>query len=168
MLIGVISDTHIRGSGRRQLPPRVWEAFAAVDCILHAGDLVVMQVLHDLQALAPVSAVHGNMDDPETMKKLPATRTLTLEGVTIGLAHGHQGRGVDTLHRALANFGPIDCLVFGHSHQPIIQKVEHEGRTVLAINPGSATDRRFGPDYGVALLTVDQGLAKAELVLWQD
>ena len=53
--IGLISDTHIPES-RYELWPQVFEAFAGVDAILHAGDihdLVVIDQLHD-RITAPV------------------------------------------------------------------------------------------------------------------
>ena len=62
--IGVISDTHIDGR-RRVIPAAVWQTFAGVDCILHAGDIARQDVLDALAALAPVHAVYGNMDPPE-------------------------------------------------------------------------------------------------------
>ena len=56
MTIGVISDTHgvLRSEAR--------EALRGSDLILHAGDLGSAEVLRDLQRIAPVVAVRGNVD----------------------------------------------------------------------------------------------------------
>lgn len=51
----------------------MWTAVAlAVDLILHAGDLVTLAILDELQTLAPVLAVHGNVDHPEVQERLPS------------------------------------------------------------------------------------------------
>ena len=71
MRIGVISDTHVPVRARA-LPGQVFRIFAGVDLILHAGDLVTLDVLDELQAIAPVLAVHGNVDHPEVQERLPA------------------------------------------------------------------------------------------------
>ena len=55
--IGVISDTH------GYLDPQVLEAFAGVDHIIHAGDIMDAATLEALEGIAPVTAVAGNMDD---------------------------------------------------------------------------------------------------------
>jgi uncharacterized protein len=61
MRIGVLSDTHIPLRARI-LPPVLFELFAGVNLILHAGDLIDEQVIKDLSAIAPVEAVAGNLD----------------------------------------------------------------------------------------------------------
>ncbi|MGE5482587.1 MAG: metallophosphoesterase family protein [Bacteroidota bacterium] len=75
MRIGVISDTHVPVRARA-LPGEVFEIFAGVDLILHAGDLVTLDVLEELETIAPVLAVHGNVDRVEVLARLPATRQL--------------------------------------------------------------------------------------------
>lgn len=84
--IGVISDTHITEGGRRVLPPRLWDDFAGVELILHAGDLVAPRVITELETIAPVLAVAGNNDAPAP--NLPLFRRLELGGLIVGLAHG--------------------------------------------------------------------------------
>ena len=56
MNIGVISDTH--GLVR----PGVYDVFEGVDLILHAGDIGSRDVIIELEAIAPVKAVVGNVD----------------------------------------------------------------------------------------------------------
>ena len=63
MRIGVLSDTHIP-TRARCLPPEIFTVFKNVELILHAGDLVDPLVLSELETLAPVQAVAGNMDPP--------------------------------------------------------------------------------------------------------
>jgi uncharacterized protein len=182
--IGVISDTHINPGGRRQLPPRVFEAFAGVSFILHAGDLNTLQVVSDLETLAPVFAVYGNNDDWEATHRLPATRRIPVEGCVIGLVHGDQRNIENTAGRAkplaytgnrqtaayaLSHFefeDDINCVVFGHSHRSLVAWHPLNGRQILLFNPGSPTDKRYGPHHSFGLLRVDGTRLEPELIAW--
>ena len=162
MRIGVIADTHIT-DGRRVIPAAVWEAFARVDLILHAGDIARQGVLDDLAALAPVHAVRGNVDPLDLSRTLPERLALDLGGARVGLTHGHLGVGRDTPRRARDMFSAIDGLdavVFGHSHEPY-NKIE-DG--VLLFNPGSPTERRRQPRPSYGLLTIEGGVVSGEIV----
>ena len=66
--IGIISDTHIPHFKR--LPEAVWHYFAGVELIIHAGDLSVLSVIDELETIAPVVAVQGNIEEDE----IPGTR----------------------------------------------------------------------------------------------
>ncbi len=158
MKIGVLSDTHIP-SRARALPPILFEAFADVAMILHAGDVACVDVLIELESLAPVYAVRGNIDPPELFSRLPHTRTIEVEGVTIGLIHG-DGRSGRTEDRALKAFPNADCVVFGHSHAPMC---ERRG-SVLLFNPGSPTDRRAQPKHSFGILSVRSGEISGEII----
>ncbi|MBE3577897.1 MAG: metallophosphoesterase family protein [Limnochordales bacterium] len=98
MRIGVISDTHVPVRARA-LPGEVFRIFAGVDLILHAGDLVALDVLEELQATAPVLAVRGNVDHPEVQERLPAALRIEVgpSGVvkveSKGIAGGRSGSG---------------------------------------------------------------------------
>ena len=180
--IGIISDTHIRTGGTRQLPAKVFEVFKDVDFILHGGDVTSEDVISDLQTIAPVFGVHGNNDDWNVLDKWPATRFLTIEKCNIGLVHGHLSKGRatpleiagnrETSGNALSNFldengaPTADCIIFGHSHRPVIFWHEIAGRKILLFNPGSPTDRRYAPQFGLGLLRVDGALLEPELILW--
>ncbi len=158
MLIGLISDTHIPNRSRH-LPKEIFEVFSDVDMILHSGDLTEFSVLQDLLALAPVEAVAGNVDQPEVRARLSRRKLLQLEGVTIGLIHG-DGPGRDTPSRALKAFPDADCVVFGHSHRPLIANRSN----VLLVNPGSATDPRGLPEPTVGFLRIEAGQVTAHIL----
>lgn len=157
----VLSDTHIPGRAR-SLPPQVLEAAARADAIIHAGDLVSVDVLDELALFAPVTAVRGNVDDDEVYRRLPDRALLERGGVRIGVTHGHLGRAATTAGRALEQFAGVvvDVVVFGHSHQPLIER--RQG--VLLVNPGSPTDRRRAPRPTFAWLQCGGGRVEAELV----
>ncbi|NLZ93913.1 MAG: metallophosphoesterase family protein [Firmicutes bacterium] len=161
MRIGVLSDTHIP-TRARHLPPALFTIFAGVDLLLHAGDLVEEHVLTELSTIAPVEAVAGNMDPPLLKQKLGRKKVLELAGFKIGLVHGDYGNERSkTPQRALEAFDKeqVDCVVFGHSHQPYLQTHNN----VLLFNPGSPTDRRREPRHSCGLLTLDKTIT-AEII----
>lgn len=150
MIIGVLSDTHLRVG--QSLPARVWEELSEADLIIHAGDILNSEVLTDLSSLAPVEAVRGNCDDWE-LAKLPERKILACEGKRIGLTHGAFGPGKTTPERAFRAFdkSEVDIIVFGHSHTPYSQW--REG--ILLFNPGSPTDKRRELKYSMGILKID-------------
>jgi putative phosphoesterase len=180
MKIGLISDTHLAGSGRG-LPGAVLEALAGVDLILHCGDLECLGVLDHLESVAPVLAVRGYEDPTEPGDRLAhTTRVVEAEGVRIGMVHDIQwpspritpsadaralhfpaGSARDILARKFQ--GPVDVVVFGDTHQELI--CYYDG--VLLINPGSPTYpalRRPGCLGTLGLLEVQRGVVTVRLV----
>lgn len=158
LLVGVIADTHIPVRAKA-VPEVVLEAFRGADLILHAGDLVEPQVLEVLRQVAPVEAVAGNNDPPTVVTGLGLAREMELGGYRIGLTHGHIGTGKSTVERALSQFPEADCVIFGHSH---IAYCQWHGRT-LALNPGSATDRRRSPNCSYAILELTTDGLRAQI-----
>ncbi|MBQ2831712.1 metallophosphoesterase [Methanobrevibacter sp.] len=158
MLIGLISDTHIPDRAK-QLPLNVLDAFKDVDLILHAGDLTSTDVIDQLEQIAPVMAVQGNMDRVNGID-LPKAKVLEAEGLKIGLVHGEVYPRADTQQLVyLAKQLDADILVSGHSHQPKIEKIDG----VLLINPGSPIVPRLA-DRTVMLLEIDNMEVDVEIV----
>jgi len=134
-IIGLISDTHIP-SRARTIPPRVFEVFRDASLILHAGDLTQLSVLTELERLAPVVAVQGNMDDKDVVERLSKATSVKVEGWRVGLTHS---LGVFAgLRRMRKTIKPdnFNALVFGHTHRPVVKWKAN----VLFINPGSPTN----------------------------
>jgi putative phosphoesterase len=167
--LGVIADTHIPDRVP-VLNPQVLEIFqqAQVTGILHAGDVIMPQVLEELGKVAPVKAVRGNRDI-FYLRNLPLRLVLTVDGFTIGMAHGHGTFGrymIDKFRplmpvelqkrhtgRMLATFPDVDIIVFGHLHFPC--NLHLEGK--LFFNPGSASFPILqGRPATVGLLHIDQ------------
>jgi uncharacterized protein len=146
--IGVISDTHIPHF--KKLPEAIWEHFAEVELIIHAGDLSVLSVLDELETIAPVVAVQGNIEHEEVVLKLPLKREVVVGHCRIGVVH-ILGDSRSRVRLARQEFPDARVVVYGHSHIPYNQ--EHEGQ--LLFNPGSATDRRRQPRCSIGLLYVD-------------
>ena len=156
--VGVIADTHIPQRAPR-LPDDVLRHFERVDAILHAGDLSSLIVLDQLAAYAPVDAVQGNVEKQAVIETLPIKRELLIGGVTIGLVH-ILGDRQHYARNARREFPGARVVVFGHSHIP---HLEDDG-DLLLLNPGSATDRRRQPHCSVAILTIEDGQPRAEIV----
>lgn len=157
MRIGVVSDTHIPRRARC-IPRQVFDGLMGVDLIIHAGDIVCMQVLSELSTIAPVQAVCGNMDPTEVRRQVPRTRIVEADGWRIGVVHGDGASGSTKL-RALRTFSDVHCVVFGHSHRACC---ERHG-SVLLFNPGSPTDRRANPEFSYGLLSVSSGGVRGEI-----
>ena len=153
MRIGILSDTH------GLLRPEVFDRLAGVDHILHAGDVGPAELLVELEAIAPVTAVWGNTDGWEVRDRVPEVARVELGGVRAVVVHGMQ-LGSPTPEAVAAAHPDAGLVVFGHSHRPVIRRV---GST-LAVNPGSAGPRRFSLPVTLAVATVEGGRVEAELV----
>lgn len=146
--IGVLSDTHI--PPRKQLPEAVWRHFAGVELVIHAGDLSRLSVLRELETIAPVVAVQGNVEEEEVVRALPIKREVLVGTCRIGVVH-ILGDAQQRAKAARQEFPAARCVIFGHSHIPYNQ--EHDGQ--LLFNPGSATDRRRQPACSLGILSID-------------
>lgn len=163
--IGVISDTHIYAGSRRQIAPGVKRLFqrAGVDLIVHLGDANTRDVLVEVAELAPLIAVVGNNDEEDLQYTLPLTTRFTVGAYAFAAIHGHGGRSAKEV--AIERWaGKVDCILFGHSHMPLIEKVQGS----ILVNPGSPTDRRWHPHFGVAVVTVDSSGIQPELMLFEN
>lgn len=141
--LGVISDTH------GLLRPEAESALRGAAHIIHAGDVGRPEILASLEAIAPTTAVRGNVDREASLRALPADATVSFAGRRIHVLHDIAEL---TLARSAAD---CDAIIFGHSHRPKAET--REG--VLYLNPGSAGPRRF--KLPVTLATLD--LADAPL-----
>ena len=139
LIVGIISDTH------GLLQPAAIEAFKDADLIIHAGDIGKPQIIEDLQAIAPVEAVKGNMDMDVWAHKLPETRLIKIGSVLLYVIHDVYKISVKP---SKAKFGMV---IHGHTHKASFIE-DHNG--VLFLNPGSATHPRFNSPASVALLYI--------------
>jgi putative phosphoesterase len=139
-LVGVISDTH------GLLQPAAIEAFKDTDLIIHAGDVGKPDILKDLQAIAPVEAVRGNMDMDDWAHKLPETKLIEVGSILLYVIHD-----VYKIDIKPAKAG-VSAVIHGHTHKHSSIE-DHNG--VLFLNPGSATQPRFNSPPSVALLHIN-------------
>ena len=181
MRIGLISDTHMAGSGR-QLPTAVLDALAGVDLILHCGDLECIGVLDYLETVAPVLSVRGYEDPVEDGERLAnVTRVVDAEGISIGMVHDIQwptpwittspdGTSLrfppgPVKEHLVKKFGrPVDVVLFGDTHEELV--CYYQG--VMWVNPGSPTypgrKHRPGTLGTLGILDVEQGVTNVRIV----
>jgi putative phosphoesterase len=163
VLLAVIADTHMPRH-RRRLPDECLARLRTADAILHAGDLMELEVLHDLQALGrPVHAVRGNVDSAQLQARLPAQLTVAAGGARIALIHD-AGAAKGRLARMRRRFPDADAVVFGHSHIPLHQ----EAGGFQIFNPGSPTERRRQPRHTMGMATAEDGCVTFELIALVD
>jgi len=148
MKIGLISDTH------GLLRPEALAALRGCEHIVHAGDIGRPEILDALRELAPLSVVRGNNDEGlDWAAELPQQATLQLGGVGLYVVH-------EAAYVPAQLPEGVRVVITGHSHKPLIET--RDGR--LWINPGSAGPRRFTLPIALALLHVEGGEPRAELI----
>jgi len=155
----VISDTHM-AEGRRRLPQRCAEILSGCDLIVHAGDVMTLDALVEIEAIGPpVRAVAGNMDGWELRGRIPDEAVLEVEGVRLALVHD-AGPAAGRLARLRRRFPDAEAAVFGHSHLPL-----HERAGDFQIfNPGSPTERRRAPHHSMGVAEVADRAVRFELI----
>jgi uncharacterized protein len=139
----------------------VLDLFKQADHILHGGDVGAWEVVADLEALAPVTAVYGNSDGSEMRARLPRVATVRLDGFDIVVTHGDQF-GSPTPAKLYEAFPRADIIVFGHTHRPLLELVD---KTVTVMNPGGAGSARFKLKPSVGIMELEPGIPpRARLV----
>lgn len=136
--IGIISDTH------GLLRPEAFTALQGSDLIIHAGDIGDLHIIDKLEAIAPVIAIRGNMDNNIRSHNLRQTEAVELGGHVIYVLHDVSRLDIEP------SSAHIRVIIHGHSHRPAIQ--EHDG--IMYINPGSSGPRRFRLPVTVAVLNI--------------
>ena len=151
--IGVIADTH------GLFDPAIRRHFKGVDHILHAGDIGDRSVIEQLEQMALVTAVSGNVDGKQS--GYPSEAVIQLAGRRIAIRHIlYEGGKLTKDGQAFLDRERPDICVFGHTHQP---KVEWFGKTLL-FNPGSAGPKRFKLSRGLGLLRLCAAEVKPRLI----
>lgn len=155
MRLGIIADTH------GLLRPEVFEVFREVDHILHAGDIGPLDLLTELEAIAPVTAVYGNCDGFDVRARVPAIVQTRILGLDFVLLHGDQ-LGSPTPEKLHQAYPEAEVIVYGHTHRPLLTTVDV---VVTVLNPGGAGPRRFDLPASVAIMELEAGLPpRARLV----
>jgi putative phosphoesterase len=155
MRLGIISDTH------GLLRPEVFDVFREVDRILHAGDIGTPELLTELEAIAPVTAVYGNTDGLDLRARVPQVVETRIEGLDFVITHGDQfgSPTPDLLYQAYPN---AEVIIFGHTHRPLLVTLDV---VVTVMNPGGAGRRRFKLPPTVGIMELEAGLPpRARLV----
>ena len=154
--IGVIADTH------GLFDPAIRQHFRHVDHIFHAGDIGDRSVIEELEKIAPVTAVSGNVDE-NAQSGFPSESIVELAGCRIVIRHIlYEGGKMTKEGRAFLEREHPDVCIFGHTHQP---KVEWFGKTLL-FNPGSAGPQRFKLPRGLGVpVLARRGITPKQILL---
>ncbi len=146
--IGLISDTHglLRSSATK--------ALEKAGIILHAGDIDSMAIIDELELIAPVYAVRGNMDFKPGVDALPDYLPVKTGGKVIGVIHDRHSLGFDPAAKG------VSVVVHGHTHKASVE----ESGGVLYVNPGSAGPPRSGRRPSVGILRIENGRFVPEII----
>lgn len=148
MIVGVISDTH------GLLRPEALELLRGSEHIIHAGDIGAREIVPQLESIAPVTAIRGNVDVQAWAQRYPVTEVVELGGAAFYLIHDVNALDLDPKAAGFA------AVISGHSHQH-----RQEMRNgVLYFNPGSAGPRRFNLPLTLGQLRVIGGGIEARVL----
>ena len=147
--VGLVADTH------GLLRPELLAALQGCDAILHAGDIGAAAIVPALAAIAPVTAIRGNVDTADWARQFRDTEIVAVApDLLVYMLHD-----VNALARDPAAAG-FRVVLSGHSHRPGVS----DRGGVLYVNPGSAGPRRFKLPVTAARLVVDAGTLRVETV----
>lgn len=136
---------------------------AEADAIIHAGDIGDPGILHELRALAPVTAVLGNNDFNEYGSEVRRFASPVIDGVRFLV--GHYPRDVQVGFNGCPALSPGDplpqVLVHGHTHVPQLEVGAAARPADVLLCPGSASRPRGGNPKSVALLELKDARVQA-------
>jgi len=149
--IGILSDNH------GDWPPHIAESLFGVDAIIHAGDIGPYNLVLDMEAIAPTTAVLGNTDGDMPINETAVT---TLGGKKFLVQHIVDPHQLQAPLRERLNCVDPDVVVFGHTHMPFCETLGG----VLFLNPGSVTQPRGDYRPSMVRLTIDDGTITAKFI----
>jgi uncharacterized protein len=141
LIVGVISDTH------GLLRPGALELLRGSDHIIHAGDIGSCEIIPELEKIARVTAIRGNIDTAVWARRFPETEIVEVEGLLLYVIHDVNALDLNPKASGFA------AVISGHSHQAR-QEVRNG---VLYFNPGSAGPRRFKLSITLGRLEIASG-----------
>jgi putative phosphoesterase len=149
--IGLISDTH------NYLDPQILEFFDGCDEIWHAGDFGNIQIAEQLNKVAPVIGVYGNIDGEDIRNEFPLHQRFEREGLRIWITHigGVPGRYCLPIRQELED-DPPELFICGHSHILRISR-DQELDNMLYMNPGAAGKQGFQSHRTIIRFQIDSG-----------
>ena len=155
MIVAVISDTH------GLLRTEAVELLRGSEHIIHAGDIGAPEIIPELEKIAPVTAIRGNVDTQPWTRQFAETEVVEVGGLHIYVIHDANA----------LDLNPNDPLLFyftsGTTSRPKL--VEHKPKQevkdgVLYFNPGSAGPRRFNLPISVGKMVITGGKVSAEIL----
>tara|TARA_Y100001960_G_C14753429_1_gene869850 strand:+ start:437 stop:934 length:498 start_codon:yes stop_codon:yes gene_type:complete len=134
------------------LPNEVLTTCDDADRVIHAGDVGSEAIITDLESLAPLTFVGGNIDP---VNGFPSQSKLILNTWKIFVQHigWEKGKPFKELKKNV-DLGEYEIVVFGHSHKPLCSLI---GETIY-LNPGSCGPRRFDSDCTFCEICIDENV----------
>jgi predicted phosphodiesterase len=175
IVIAVLADCHIHPAGGIDWPPAALAALAGVDRIVTLGDMGELVGLDALEAIAPVSGVLGQDDEPHEAA-LALTLVIEEGGLRIGCVFDPVAAGLATSNMPFVPApdaveieedlfdGALDVLLCASTHRAAISR---DGEGLLVVDPGSVTlpdGQEDGARGTFARLFLENGEARAEIV----
>ena len=157
--IGLLSDTH------GYLDPSIKEFLRNCNEIWHAGDLGAYSVLQELEELATIRAVYGNIDGTDIRSEIPEKIRFSIEGLSVYMIHigGYPGNYDKKIRDDILN-DPPDLFISGHSH--ILKVIPDKKLSLLHINPGAAGKSGFHNIRTAVRFRIERGRIK-NLEIWE-
>lgn len=149
--IGLISDTH------NYLDPQVFEYFKDCDEIWHAGDFGSVSIAEQLEKIAPVIGVYGNIDGEDIRNEYPLHQRFEREGLKVWMTHigGIPGRYCIPIREEMEK-NPPELFICGHSHILRISR-DQDLNKMLYMNPGAAGKQGFQSQRTVIRFEITEG-----------
>ncbi len=131
MKVLLLSDTH------GHIDDTMLKYAGEADEIWHAGDIGSLDVTDALEAIKPVRAVYGNIDDHKIRSEFQLHQRFKCEDVTVWMTHigGYPGRYARGIKDKLIENTP-KLFISGHSH--ILKVMWDKDLGLLHMNPGAS------------------------------
>ncbi|MHA7941800.1 metallophosphoesterase family protein [Formosa sp. 3Alg 14/1] len=144
----LLSDTH------SYIDDDVLKYVKQADEVWHAGDIGNLEVTDAIEALKPLRAVYGNIDDAQVRRVFPENNRFMCEGVDVWITHigGYPNRYNILIRDEIRN-NPPKLFICGHSH--ILKVMPDKKLGLLHMNPGAIGKHGFHKVRTMLRFTID-------------
>ena len=132
----LLSDTH------GHMDERILHYANEADEIWHAGDIGDLEVTDKLEAIKPLKAVYGNIDNAKIRKEFPLNNRFMCEDIDVWITHigGYPDKYSSAVKEEIKK-NPPKIFISGHSH--ILKVMNDKNLNLLHMNPGAAGKQGF-------------------------
>lgn len=154
----LISDTH------GFLEPRLIKHIESADEVWHAGDIGTLDLCGRIEAIKPLRAVFGNIDDVKIRAQYPENLLFECEGLKVLITHiaGSPGKYPARVNQLLQK-NPVGLFICGHSH--ILKIMYNPQFKLLHINPGACGVHGFHNVKTAVRFEIENGETKNMAVI---
>ncbi len=132
----LLSDTH------SHIDDRILHYAKQADEVWHAGDIGDLKVTDAIEAVTPLRAVYGNIDNNKARASFPLHQRFTCEKVSVWITHiGGYPPKYNSATRDEIISNPPNLFICGHSH--ILKVIPDHKNNLLHMNPGAAGKHGF-------------------------